>query len=62
MLQTARGTSVTILDDGKPGPVHFLAQIKYIYGIKEDDAALEALKDGCVVLPEWTEVARTSVA
>jgi hypothetical protein len=61
MLQTARGSSVTILKEDKNGPRHFRAQIEHIYGITKDATAsleeLETLKDGCEVLPKWTEVA-----
>ena len=60
MLQGRRGSSVTILDDERSGPRHFRPQIEHIYGITRDATAsldaLETLKDGCVVLPEWTEV------
>jgi len=66
MLQDRRGSSVTILDDDRSGPRHFKPQIELIYGITRDTTAelqeLDTLKDGCVVLPEWTEVAGTSVA
>ena len=66
MLQDRRGSSVTILDTARSGPRHFRPQIEYIYGITRDASAsldaLDTLKDGCVVLPEWTEVAGTSVA
>ena len=61
MLQGRRGSSVTILDDERSGPRHFRPQIEHIYGITRDATAsldaLETLKDGCVVLQEWTEVA-----
>ena len=64
MLQDVRGSSVTILREGKNGPRHFRPQIELIYGLTRDAtaamSALDALKDGCVVLPEWTEVAGTS--
>jgi hypothetical protein len=64
--QTTRGSSVTILREDKPGFRHFRAQIEHIYGITRDPTAamqvLDALKDGCVVLSELTEVAGTSVA
>ena len=64
MLQDKRGSGVTILDDDRSGPRHFKPQIEHIYGITRDASAsldaLDALKDGCVVLPEWTEVAGTS--
>ena len=64
MLQDKRGSGVTILDDDRSGPRHFKPQIEYIYyGLEgETSAALEVLKDGCVVLPEWKLVAETSVA
>ena len=64
MLQDRRGSGVTILDDDRSGPRHFKPQIEYIYyGLEgETSAALEVLKDGCVVLPEWKVVAGTSVA
>ena len=66
MLQGRRGSSVTILNDDRSGPRHFRPQIEHIYGITRDATAelqeLDTLKDGCVVLPEWTEVAGTSVA
>ena len=61
MVQTARGSSVTILNEDKSPPVHFKAQIEHIYGITKDATAsleeLETLKDGCEVLPKWTELA-----
>jgi len=59
MLQGRRGSGATILDTGKSGPRHFKPQIEYIYyGLKGNPAeALEVLKDGCVVLPEWKVVA-----
>ena len=64
MLQDVRGSSVTILREGKNGPRHFRPQIEYIYDITTDASAsldaLNDLKDGYVVLPEWTEVAGTS--
>ena len=61
MLQDKRGSSGTILKEDKSRPRHFRAQIEHIYGITMDATAsldaLETLMDGCVVLPEWTEVA-----
>jgi hypothetical protein len=61
MLQDRRGSSVTILDTNRSGSRHFRPQIEHIYGITRDATAsldaLETLMDGCVVLPEWTEVA-----
>jgi hypothetical protein len=62
MLRLQRGDHALVLNPNRSGSPQFITQIEHIYEIKNDGAALEKLKDGYRVDPEWTEVVGTSTA
>ena len=62
MLRSKRGAHALVLNPDRSGSPFFIKQIDHIYQIRNDDAALNRLKDGYRVDPEWTEVVGTSSA